>query len=202
MGADWTSAQRNAVGYGYRWPSGAVDHCANDAYSIMQASLDGLGQMGVVVAAATPSFSAEYLNALAGALDSSRDAARNASYATACRATAAAAPGTPVPAAVLQAVLWSAYYFEGDNGATGAGTPASVVLDQPLVAPAVGATVPTASNGQFNDAFCTPGGAAPPGAPVAGWSPNVLLVLGLIVGGGLVVNAINARTPRGKSPRK
>lgn len=194
MPSDWTSNQRNSVTYGHRWPDGTVDRCTNDAYSIVRASLDGLSQMGIV-SPGSPVLSSGYFGSLASALETSRLASRNSVFADACRDASVFPPGTPIQVNVLRSIVWSAYYFVGNGGETGVGSPENVVLPDDTVPPRAGAALPLPTNGQFNDSACIPGGASTPGG-VAGWAQNPLLIIGLIGAGTLVVNAINAKAPR------
>lgn len=200
MPSDWTSRERNSVRYGYRWSAGDADDCTNDAYSIVRASIDGLAAMGINLAAA-PGYSAEYFGALASALEGGPNAARNAAASSECRRLAASAPGTPVSTLGLQTIVWSAYYFQGNAGEVGAGFPELVSLPADTVAPAMGSSAPLPTNGQFNDSVCRAPTPRRDLTPVRGWTPNVLLVLGVIVAGTLVINAINAGTTRGRRTR-
>lgn len=192
MGSDWTTGSRDAVRYGYRFDDGTTMTCANDAHSIVDISRDGIAALGY----STPevAFSPGYLTALSNAVRAGRDPL-NVPFADAVARDAAATPGSQVSPETLKAVVWAAYYFQNNSGVVGYGTPQNVILDEPVTYPTVGTSPPPSDNGQINDANCSGITARPTPGAVPGWLGNPLVVLGLIVAGAMMVNALNQRAP-------
>lgn len=205
MGSDWTSPLPNSVRFTHQNSDGTTTTCTNDGYSIVRDSLTGMNDFGH--GTDQVAFAPGYLSALAAAVRAGHDP-RNAAYADAIERDAAAPPGSLVSPETLASVAWVAYLMWDHDTLSGTrdivpgySSPANVSFDQPVIAPAVGTSPPPSANGQYNTNVCGSLAARPTPGGVAGWASNPLFVLGMIVAGAFVVNALNQRSPTLKQIR-